>query len=98
MSDQPISASVEIELKNEHGLHARASMKLVAVLKTFNVTGKVEFNNSVANALSLVDIMMLCAKKGHRVRVTCEGIHAHDTCQAIEKLNEEAFGEDPSTR
>ncbi|MGD0018946.1 MAG: phosphoenolpyruvate--protein phosphotransferase [Candidatus Limnocylindrales bacterium] len=81
--------SVEIEIRNESGLHARPAAMLVRAAAGFrsriglaNVTVP---GGPTADAGSLVSVLAAGVEKGHRVRIWAEG---EDEAEAIDALRE----------
>lgn len=85
------NTNTEILLANEHGLHARASAKVVNVLASMQVNGVASCHGRQARHNSVVELMMLCARKGDRVSFSFSGEHAESAKEAIEALNAANF-------
>lgn len=85
--------TVSLKLTNHHGLHARSSNKIVALFKQYGATGTVQCGQRQANALSLVELMMLCAKNGDTVTITCHAPHAAALLDELTALNAANFNE-----
>ena len=83
-----------ITISNKLGLHARASSKLVDVAERFAAESWVETNGRRANAKSIMTILVLGAKYGDEVKISCEGADANDALQAISQLFNDKFGEE----
>ena len=83
-----------ITISNKLGLHARASSKLVDVAERYASESWIETNNRRANAKSIMTILVLGAKYGDEVKITCEGSDAEQALQAISQLFNDKFGEE----
>lgn len=83
-------------IKNPHGLHARPGALLVAEAKKFESTITVknlDGNNQSVSAKSLMKIMTIGVKSGHRLEFTAEGIDAIDALTAIGAAIDSGLGE-----
>ena len=65
--------SEKITIINNLGLHARAAAKLVGVATRFQCEITVANNGKLANAKSIMAVMMLAASKGCELEVTLDG-------------------------
>ncbi|MCL9779849.1 fused PTS fructose transporter subunit IIA/HPr protein [Vibrio sp. S4M6] len=73
-------------IKNAHGLHARPGAMLVAEAKKFTSNIKVEnldLQSAAVNAKSLMKVIALGVKRGHRLKFTAQG---EDASQALESI------------
>ena len=82
MSD---TISVELEIINERGLHARAAA-------SFDV--QVERLGQVVDGNSIMGLMMLAAAKGTKIKVSAAGTDAETAIANITQLVNGRFGED----
>lgn len=84
LTDDVLSA--EFVVRNEHGLHARPGTMLVNTIKQFNSEITVTNLNGTgkpANGRSLMKVVALGVKKGHRLRFTAQGEDAEQALKAI---------------
>lgn len=89
-----MSVTVELEIKNRKGLHARAAAAFVKVAETFDAVIEVERIGQKVSGCSIMGLMMLAAAKGTTIKVSAEGAQAEKAVQAIAKLVNDKFGED----
>lgn len=87
-----------IIINNKLGLHARACSKLVALASGFDCEIFIakEKNNRIANAKSLMGVMMLAANMGTLIKVIVEGENLNNMEIALNKVLElikNKFGE-----
>ncbi len=82
-----------IEIVNERGLHARASVKVVELSERFACDATVRFNGERADPRSLMDLLTLVAAKGSVITVDAEGEDAAEYLDALEALIADKFGE-----
>ncbi|HBL9860687.1 TPA: fused PTS fructose transporter subunit IIA/HPr protein [Salmonella enterica subsp. enterica serovar Dublin] len=78
--------SVEFVVRNEHGLHARPGTMLVNTIKQFNseiTVTNLDGTGKPANGRSLMKVVALGVKKGHRLRFTAQGEDAEQALKAI---------------
>lgn len=82
-----------LTIRNELGLHARASAKFVKCAEGFNAEIKVSRDGQTVDGTSIMDLMMLAAAKGSTILVECSGPQAVEVLEAIENLVEDKFQE-----
>jgi phosphocarrier protein len=87
-------ASERFKIVNELGLHARAATKLVQLAGRFQSEVTVEKDEQVANAKSVMGVLLLCGAKGTYVTVTAKGADADECVRQIGALIANRFGED----
>jgi phosphotransferase system HPr (HPr) family protein len=80
----------------EHGLHLRPAASLVKVAARFDCQIKIECNGSVADAKSVMSVMMLEAMLQDELTVIAEGCDATGAMVAIEELLVMEIGEPAS--
>lgn len=87
------SAKGTFEVKNKLGLHARAATKLVEVASAFPCEVTVSRAEQVANAKSVMGVLLLCGAQGTTLTVSAEGDRAEEAVKEIGALIERRFGE-----
>ncbi len=85
--------SIEVEIVNKLGLHARASAKLTQMATAYTSEVWLERNGRRVNAKSIMGVMMLAAGKGSRITIDTEGVDADAALQALVRLIADKFGE-----
>lgn len=88
--------SAVFTIKNTHGLHARPGAMLVAEAKKFESTIRVENldgEGGAVNAKSLMKVIALGVKHGHRLQFTADGNDAELALAALGKAIESGLGE-----
>ncbi len=88
--------TAEFTIRNEHGLHARPGTALVTVIKQFNsdiTVTNLDGSGKPANGRSLMKVVALGVKKGHRLRFTASGEDAQQALNAIEEAINSGLGE-----
>lgn len=100
MTEQEINDSEDttitedIKIQNKYGLHVRATEKLVRLVKKFEVIVTIKKGKHEANAKSIMDVMMLAARKGSELQIIATGKDAKPAMKAIIDLVNDKFGED----
>ena len=90
MSDK---ISVELEIINERGLHARAAAAFVKVVDGLDAEIEVERLGQTVGGNSIMGLMMLAAAKGTTIKVTASGNDAQKAVDALTALVNNRFGE-----
>ncbi|MFD1802397.1 fused PTS fructose transporter subunit IIA/HPr protein [Mixta tenebrionis] len=96
VSEQADLLTAEFVIRNEHGLHARPGTALVSVIKKFNcdvTVTNLDGSGKAANGRSLMKVVALGVKKGHRLRFTASGEDAQQALDAIEEAINSGLGE-----
>jgi len=88
--------SAEFVIRNEHGLHARPGTMLVNTIKQFSsdiTVTNLDGSGKPANGRSLMKVVALGVKKGHRLRFTAQGDDAQMALNAIGEAIASGLGE-----
>lgn len=96
VAEESTSLSAEYVVRNEHGLHARPGTTLVNVIKQFSseiTVTNLDGTGKPANGRSLMKVVALGVKKGHRLRFTASGDDAEAALKAIGAAISEGLGE-----
>lgn len=94
LTDDVLNA--EFVVRNEHGLHARPGTMLVNTIKQFNseiTVANLDGTGKPANGRSLMKVVALGVKKGHRLRFTAQGADAEQALKAIGEAIAAGLGE-----
>lgn len=89
--------SAEFVLRNEHGLHARPGTVLVNVIKQFHSQisiANLDGSGVPVNGRSLMKVVALGIKKGHRLRITAQGEDAQRALDTIGQAINQGLGEE----
>ncbi|MBX3128652.1 MAG: HPr family phosphocarrier protein [Polyangiaceae bacterium] len=81
------------EVKNRLGLHARAATKLVQLACRFPCEVTLGRDGQVANAKSVMGVLLLCGAQGTALDVEARGDGADDAVRSIGELIDGLFGE-----
>lgn len=85
--------SVEVEIINKLGLHARASTKLTQTASKYISEVWITRNGRRVNAKSIMGVMMLAAAKGSVVTLEAQGTDENAAIDALTALIVDYFGE-----
>ena len=83
-----------LEIINKLGLHARASAKLVSCAARFESRIEIEFGGQVADAKSIMSIMMLAASQGSEIILRIDGADEQAAMDSVSALINNYFDED----
>lgn len=87
-------ASVELEIKNLKGLHARAAAAFVKCIADLDAEVMVEKEGQEVDGSSILGLMMLAASKGSHIKVKASGNEAEQAVKNISDLVNSLFGEE----
>jgi phosphocarrier protein HPr len=86
-------ARATFEVKNRLGLHARAATKLVQLASKFPCDITLSREGQVANAKSVMGVLLLCGSQGTALDVEATGESADEAVRQIGALIADRFGE-----
>jgi phosphocarrier protein len=84
----------KIIIKNKLGLHARAAAKIVTLTNKYNSKIKIINGAKIADAKSIMKILMLAAPKGTEILISASGKDEGLAIKNLEKLFNEKFDEE----
>jgi len=87
-------AAGEFEIVNRLGLHARAASQLVQVASEFPCDILISRGGQVANAKSVMGVLLLCSPRGSRVRIEARGEQSEAALLALGDIIQAGFGEE----
>ncbi len=82
-----------LDIKNEKGLHARASAKFVEIVESFDADAQVSKDGETASGDSIMGLLMLAAAQGSQINVETSGNQADELAAALKELVDNLFGE-----
>jgi phosphoenolpyruvate-protein phosphotransferase/dihydroxyacetone kinase phosphotransfer subunit len=91
------SASIELALHNQHGLHARPAARFVDTIRRFDAevsVRNVTTGGSPVNGRSVSALSTLGALRGHHIDVQASGRHAREALAAVAAIVGRNFDED----
>ncbi|RKD34210.1 HPr family phosphocarrier protein [Thermohalobacter berrensis] len=84
---------VEVELKNETGLHARPASLFVKEASKYVSDVTIIKDDTEYNGKSIMGILSIGASKGDKITIKAEGEDEQEAAEALKKLVESNFGE-----
>lgn len=84
----------EFSIVNKRGLHARASVKFVKCVESYDCNVTVARAGETVGGSSIMGLMMLAAAPGTTILVTASGTQAIEALDALEALVANRFGEE----
>lgn len=91
--------SVEVQVMNAHGLHARPAAKLVTLVRSFDarvtLTNR-ESGRGPVDASSLSSVATLNARHGQRIQVEASGRQRNEVLTAVQAFAARAFDDVPA--
>lgn len=91
MEQGPLLRTVTI--KNERGLHARASAKFCAIAQSYDAVVTVTYEGVEVGGTSIMGLLTLGAGQGSQLLVKTEGRQAAEAMDSLIKLVHYRFGE-----
>ena len=84
-----------VVIVNRLGLHARAASQVVRLASRFQSTIKLERmdGSAMADAKSILSVLMLAAARGTELRLTAEGVDEKEALDELCELFAKGFGE-----
>ena len=92
MSDEKLS--VDFEIQNKKGLHARAAAAFVKTIENLDAKVEVEKSGQIVEGCSIMGLMMLAASKGTTINVSASGKEAKKALTLLSELINNKFGEE----
>lgn len=92
MGVNPLAATLEI--KNKLGLHLRAASTLAQIAKEFQSAITIGHGDQEVNARSVIQLMMLGAAHGSKLKIKIQGPDAAAAMAAIKSIFEQRFNEE----
>lgn len=87
---------IEVEIRNPEGLHMRPAMQFVDLANSFHSDISVSHQDIHADAKSIMQMTMLAATCGTRLKITAAGPDADQAIQALRGLVENKFADNSS--
>jgi phosphocarrier protein HPr len=88
-------SEAELEIKNADGLHMRPAMQFVDIANRYQSKVTVSNGPTKVNGKSIMEVSMLAATCGTRLKVKIEGPDADETMRALKELVEERHFDEP---
>lgn len=82
-----------VKIKNPTGLHLRPAGNLCKEALKFQSSIKFQFDNTTANAKSVLSVLGACVKCGDEITFLCEGPDEEEALASMMELVRSGFGE-----
>ena len=89
-----LTHETEVEIKNPEGLHMRPAMVFVDLANTFESDITVSNGDITIDAKSIMQMTMLAATHGTRLKIRAEGADAQQAATALQALVNNQFQTD----
>jgi phosphocarrier protein HPr len=86
---------IEVQIRNPEGLHMRPAMQFVDLANSFESKISVMHQDITADAKSIMQMTMLAATCGTRLKVKAVGSDADRAIKALKDLVDKKFTDDP---
>lgn len=86
----------DLEIKNAEGLHMRPAMQFVDIANRFQSDIMVSNDQTKVDGKSIMNISMLAATCGTKLRVRAEGPDAREAIEALRELVEVKHFDEPT--
>jgi len=84
----------QVAIRNQKGLHARASAKFVKCAESFDAHIEVSRDGQTVGGTSIMGLMMLAASPGSMIVIKASGMEGPEALEALVALVESGFGEE----
>ena len=88
-------AEIQLLIRNQLGLHARACALFVKTASRFKSEVLVARDDLQVNGKSIMGVMMLAAEEGSTIVVNADGPDETDAIRALQELVDGKFGGEP---
>lgn len=86
--------SAKVKVKNPSGLHLRPAGVLCEEALKFNSKISFKYQNSTANAKSVLSVLGACVKPDSEIELICDGEDEEKALATIKNLIENGLGEE----
>ena len=75
--------SLQVKVPWPHGLHARPASRLVRIARSFSSSIQIKCNQKVANAQSIISLLLLSASLGATIQIEATGADEESAAEAV---------------
>lgn len=86
-----------VTVRNQLGMHARAAARFVHTACAFRARVRVGRGSRVMDGKSIMGVLLLAAARGSEITITADGEDEAGALDALCRLVESGFGEEPCT-
>lgn len=87
---------IEVEIRNADGLHMRPAMQFVDMANQFECDITVSNSETDANGKSIMEMTMLAATCGTKLKIKAEGVDAQQAINTLRELIEKKHFDEPT--
>ena len=87
---------ITVEIKNTDGLHMRPAMQFVDIANQYDCEITVSNDQASVDGKSIMQMSMLAATCGTKLKIRAEGADAQQAVNALQKLVEEEHFDEPT--
>jgi len=92
---EKVVCEMEVEIKNSDGLHMRPAMQFVDIANKYDSDITVSNAQTNVDGKSIMQISMLAATCGSKLKIRAEGPDAQEAINALRELVEEKHFDEP---
>ncbi|UCF43646.1 MAG: HPr family phosphocarrier protein [Planctomycetota bacterium] len=92
---EKVICEAEVEIRNADGLHMRPAMQFVDIANQFECDVTVSNTENSVDGKSIMQMSMLAATCGTKLKITTEGADAQEAIKALRELVEDKHFEEP---
>lgn len=85
--------SSKVVVNNPTGIHLRPAGLLCQIALGFKSKINIKFNETTANAKSVLSVLGACVKTGDEIEILCEGEDEEEALRTLVKAIEDGLGE-----
>lgn len=89
------ACEAQVEIRNADGLHMRPAMQFVDTASQFDCEITVSNNENDVDGKSIMQMSMLAATLGSKLKIKAAGPNAKEAIEALQKLVEEKMFDEP---
>ena len=97
-STEKVMCEISVEIKNADGLHMRPAMQFVDLTSRFESDITVSNDENNVDGKSIMQMSMLAATCGTRLKIKAEGPDAKEAIEALRELVEEKHFDEPKPK
>ena len=95
---EKVVCETAVEIKNADGLHMRPAMQFVDVASSFKCDITVSNNENTVDGKSIMQMSMLAASCGTRLKIKADGPDAQEALDALRELVEDKHFDEPTPK
>jgi len=93
---ESVVCETEVEIKNADGLHMRPAMQFIDIANRFECDITVSNSENTVDAKSIMQMSMLAATCGTKLKIKAEGTDAQQAISALQELVEKKHFDEPT--